>query len=122
MHERAILGRRGERCAERYLRRLGYRIITRNYTCPAGELDLIALDRDIIVFIEIKTRTDEDTEQAFRAITPAKKRHILGAASYFLQHTRRQNHPCRFDVVAVLRDDQGRFIVKHAPDAFSLHR
>jgi putative endonuclease len=120
MHDRALLGRRGEKRAERYLRRIGYRIVTRNYSCPAGEIDLVALDRETIVFIEIKTRTDDDAEQAFRAITPAKKRHMINAARYFLQHTHRQNHPCRFDVVAVLRDESNRLIVEHAPDAVTI--
>ncbi len=119
MHERALLGKRGEKRAERYLRRQGYRLVIRNYTCPAGEIDLVMLDGEVIVFTEIKTRTDTDTEQAIRAVDLAKRRHLIAAARYFLMQTRRQEHPCRFDVVAILRDEHDRLEVEHYPNAFT---
>ena len=55
---RQLFGKEGEKVAERYLRKKGYRVVERNYRCSAGEVDLIVLDRRVIVFVEVKTRTD----------------------------------------------------------------
>ena len=52
-----VLGKEGERIAEQYLKQKGYRLVERNYRCAAGELDLIVLDRRVVVFVEVKTRT-----------------------------------------------------------------
>jgi len=54
--ERLALGRLGEELASRRLRSLGYEILERNYRCPLGEIDLVARDGDVLVFVEIKTR------------------------------------------------------------------
>ena len=55
-----LLGKEGERIAEEYLKKKGYRLVERNYRCAAGELDLIVLDRRVVVFVEVKTRTGHD--------------------------------------------------------------
>jgi hypothetical protein len=54
---RQLLGKEGERLAEVYLKKKGYKLVERNYRCAAGELDLIVLDRRVVVFVEVKTRT-----------------------------------------------------------------
>ena len=57
--DRSELGAAGERTAKQYLERRGFRILAANFRCPAGELDLIAMDGDVLVFIEVRTRRDD---------------------------------------------------------------
>ncbi len=94
------LGARGERIAARTLKRGGYRILARNFTCPAGELDLIALDDDTVVFVEVKTRTCAVAADPEANITHHKKRQLTRTAKYYLAMTGAVDRPCRFDVVA----------------------
>ena len=65
---RRELGIDGERAAERFLRRLGYTIVERNYRCPLGEIDLVALDRRTIVFVEVKTLRRAGAASPFDAV------------------------------------------------------
>jgi putative endonuclease len=99
-HQRT--GRRGEEDAYFYLRRRGYTIIARNYRSPhhRGELDLVGWDRDILCFIEVKTRTKRDLKPAEAAVDRHKQRELSMVARDFL----RQMPPScqgRFDVLAV---------------------
>lgn len=121
MDDRAALGRRGEKQAERYLRRLGYRIVTRNYTCPLGEIDLVALDGKIVVFVEVKTRSDRDHADPEDAVNPSKQKRLIRAARFFIQQTRSEDRMVRFDVVGIVVDEQGRFVIEHTPDAFTTY-
>jgi putative endonuclease len=61
---RRWFGSRAERAAERFVKRLGYRVLARNFRCPLGELDLVALDEDFVVFIEVWTRTNKSVSPA----------------------------------------------------------
>ena len=95
-------GRRGEEDAYFYLRRRGYTIIARNYRSPhhRGELDLVGWDRDVLCFIEVKTRTTRYVKPAEAAVDRAKQRELSLVARDFL----RQMPPScqwRFDVLAV---------------------
>ena len=103
-HERQLLGIDGERCAERFVRRQRYVILQRNYRCPAGEVDLVALDGRTIVFIEVKTRTQEDFGSPLDAVDLRKQRQIRRAAQYFLSVHRLHDRDARFDVVGVWRE------------------
>jgi len=99
-HQRT--GRRGEEDAYFYLRRRGYTIIARNYRSPhhRGELDLVGWDRDVLCFIEVKTRTTRYVKPAEAAVDRAKQRELSLVARDFL----RQMPPScqwRFDVLAV---------------------
>ena len=101
--ERA-LGRRGEDYAHRFLEQRGYRVVARNYRTPSGgnEVDLIAWHKEHLVFVEVKSRTSDDSSAPERAVTPEKQRRIVRAA---MDYTRRGNIDwglVRFDVVAVL--------------------
>ena len=95
-------GNRGERAAERYLTALGYRIIARQHRNAGGELDLVALDGDTVVFIEVKTRQGEDHGQPVDAITADKQRRLTRAALVFLKQRGWLERRSRFDVVAVV--------------------
>jgi len=118
MDDRAGLGRAGEKRAERFLRRQRYRIVTRNYRCPAGEIDLVALDGRTVVFVEVKTRTDGQYADPQDAVNPAKQRRLLKSAEFFLRQTDSQERPCRFDVIAITLGGEAEMKVEHITDAF----
>ncbi len=119
MDDIAQLGRDGERTAERFLRRLRYRTVVRNYLCPAGEIDLVMLDRDVIVFVEVKTRSSREHADPQDAVNPVKQRQIARAARYFLQQTRSLERTWRFDVIAISLSPEGRMQIEHFPEAFA---
>ena len=112
------LGAAGEKAAARHLEQSGYRIVARNYRCPAGELDLVAIDEDTIVFVEVKTRRSDQAADPEVNVTHAKQCQITRAAKYYLMVKSAQEHPARFDVVAVVLPDRGRPAVEHFVDAF----
>ncbi len=117
--DRAKLGRRGEKLARRFLERLGYRIITQNYVCAAGELDLIALDGEMIVFAEVKTRRGEEAADVERAVNPAKRRQLVRVAKYYvMSKPAARKYPCRFDVVGIVSSDGGEPEIRHIRNAF----
>jgi putative endonuclease len=116
---RQVLGRDGEQIAEKYLRKKGYRLVERNYRCPLGELDLIALDRRVIVFVEVKTRVDESYGPPLESVHPRKQQKMIGAAQYFLSQHKLQDREARFDVVGVsLTGDTP--VIEHIENAFEL--
>jgi|ERR1017187_4353489 putative endonuclease len=100
-----LTGRRGEEDAYFYLRRRGYTMIARNYRSPhhRGELDLIGWERDVLCFIEVKTRTKRDFKPAEAAVDRDKQRELSRVARDFL---RQMSPSCqwRFDVLAVYYD------------------
>lgn len=119
MDDRANLGRAGERHAERFLRSRRYRIVTRNYVCPAGEIDLIALDGRTVVFVEVKTRTGREHADPQDAVNAAKREHLMRSALFFLRQTRAEDRACRFDVLALVVGPDGSIETEHLIDAFS---
>lgn len=119
MDDRAGLGKAGEKRAERLLRRKGYRIVTRNFRCPAGEIDLIALDGRDVVFVEVKTRADAEHADPQDAVNLGKQRRLTRSARYFLQKTDATDRACRFDVIAITASERKRMHVEHFIDAFT---
>lgn len=106
--DRIALGRIGESAAVALLQRRGYRILARNFRCPLGELDLVAADGGVIVFVEVKTRTTAGRGDPFDAITPRKQRRLTRLATYFLKGRNALHRPARFDAVSVTVTPQGR--------------
>jgi putative endonuclease len=102
-HQRT--GRRGEEAAYFYLRRRGYVIIARNFRSPnhRGELDLVGWDRDMLCFIEVKTRTTRDIKPAEAAVDRYKQKELALVARDFLRHMP-PSCQWRFDVLAVYYD------------------
>jgi putative endonuclease len=98
---RRWFGSRSERAAVRFLRRLGYRILARNYTCPYGELDLVALDGPCIVFVEVRSTGSDDLERPAASVNAAKQRRLTDLALHFLRKHRLLDRPARFDVLAL---------------------
>ena len=102
MVERKEIGARGEAIAAKFLERLGYRIRERNYRCPLGELDLVALDGEYLVFVEVKTRSPGAPLSPSLSVTARKKAKVRQLGEYYCsQHPELPLQP-RFDVVAVV--------------------
>lgn len=102
---RRALGQKGEAVARAYLERRGVRILAMNYTCAAGEIDLVGQEQDAILFIEVKTRTSQAFGPAHGAVHHRKQRQIVRTAEWFLAERRLREVACRFDVVAVTFED-----------------
>ena len=98
---RRWFGTRAERAAEHFLRKLGYRILVRNFTCDFGELDLIVLDKDTIVFVEVRSTEESDGARPAASVDDAKQRRLTRLAIYFLHQKKLLNHAARFDVLTV---------------------
>jgi putative endonuclease len=95
------LGVRGEEAAARYLKRLGYQIVARGDRLKPGEIDLVAVDRRTVVFVEVKTRESADAGHPSEAVDAAKQRRLTRAAVTFLKRHGLLESPARFDVIAV---------------------
>src|SRR5438132_1606942 len=116
---RRWFGNRSERAAEKFLRRLGYRIVARNYTCPHGELDLVALDGPCLVFDEVRSTGGGDTARPAASVDAAKQRRLTTLALHFLQQRRLLDRPARFDVLAVSwPEGRRRPVIDHYVSAF----
>src|SRR6516164_5809372 len=98
---RRWFGTRSERAAARFLRRLGYRILCRNYTCPHGELDLIAVEDRCIVFVEVRSTGSADAERPAASVDEAKQNRLTRLALYYLQQHHLLDCAARFDVLAL---------------------
>ena len=114
-----LLGKEGERVAERYLQKKGYKLVERNYRCAAGELDLIVLDRRVVVFVEVKTRTGHGFGSPLEAVEFRKQRKMIQAAQFFLAEKRLEQRDARFDVVGVSWPGREP-VVEHVENAFEL--
>lgn len=100
---RRAMGACFEELAARYLEKQGYSILERNFSSRYGEIDLIAKDKDTIVFVEVKYRSSISAGYPAEAITARKQERIRKTAQYYLcRHQISENVPCRFDVAAVL--------------------
>lgn len=115
----ADLGRRGEDAAARFLYRRGYDILERNWTCAAGEADIIARDGEAVVFVEVKTRTSIEKGMPSEAVNQEKRSRYEKIAALFLSQYDVVDVPVRFDVVSLLVIDDDRALVRHHINAFS---
>ena len=99
--ERLSLGKFGEDLALKEIKGLGYKRIIRNYRCPLGEVDLIAIDGDTLVFIEVKTRKGRSLAYAKEAVNDRKRRQLSKVALFYMKSNKLNEVRARFDVVAV---------------------
>lgn len=116
---RQQLGAEGEAAARSAVRQRGYVILAERYRTRLGEIDLIARDRDTIVFIEVKTRRDVAYGGGAAAVTARKQRRLVRVAEMFLAQARFTHVPCRFDVVAVDWPAGGQPRAEVYPGAFT---
>ncbi len=118
-------GQLGENIACHYLGKKGYRIVVRNYTNTSGvrlgEIDIVALYKGKIVFVEVKTRTKkgEDALPPEANINRDKLRKLMRIGNVYLQETRQKDKAYGFDAITVVIDElSGKALVKHLPDIF----
>ena len=97
---RAEIGSAGEELVAQDLRRKGYTVLTLNYTKPYGEIDVIARRDDMLIFVEVKTRTKNYFDPA-ELVTPAKQKRILTAASSYIFENNYDTMACRFDIALI---------------------
>ena len=108
-----LLGKKGEKLAEAYLKKLGYKIVQRNFQTPFGEADLIVLDGDETVFVEVKTRSSDLFGLPSEGVTPQKRQRYFKIAQFYgLQKGEEPN--ARFDVVEVFSNGK----IEHIKNAF----
>jgi len=104
--------------AARWLERKGYEIVWRNFLCRGGELDIIARRKDMLVFVEVKTRDNTRFGSPAEAVDAKKRRRMVLAANVFLLRYGNSPPVCRFDVIEVESGRNGAEEVSHIPDAF----
>jgi putative endonuclease len=98
------LGEKGENLAAKFLQKKGYKIIEQNYKTRIGEIDIIAMDGETLVFVEVKTRENLYYGRPFESVTRHKRRKILNVAMLYLKRLKAVP-PCRFDIVSVYHDN-----------------
>jgi len=113
MTSRAELGAAGEEAAARLLEGRGLRIVARNHRCRRGEVDLVADDGELLIFVEVRTRSTEAFGGPLATVDARKQARVVHAARDFLARWRGPERGVRFDVVAVV---EGR--ATHVPGAF----
>ncbi len=112
------LGKKGEEIALGFFRKKGYRIVERNYRTPFGEIDLIARDGEVLVFIEVKTRADIAFGRPFEAVDRRKREKMRKVSLSFMKKFRTEV-PARFDVLSI-DIENGRETIEHIKDAFEV--
>ncbi len=117
MAEGEAPGRAGENMACAHLEARGMRVVQRNFRCRGGEIDVIARDGDVIVFVEVKERTGSSHGAAIESVTPLKRRRLLRAARLYAAKHGLSESPLRFDVVAIDWGPDGPRL-RHELDAF----
>lgn len=116
MDIRHLFGSAGESAAAAYLKKIRYKILGQNYSCRFGEIDVIAQQGKYIVFVEVKTRKNENFAQAREFVTRAKQERIMKAAMLWLQQNDSDLQP-RFDVIEVVGEGRTQKIT-HIENAF----
>ena len=111
------LGSQGEAAVAEDLQRKGYTILARNYRRPCGEIDIIACTKQMLIFVEVKTRTTNYFDPA-ELITPTKQKRILRTAEYFLMQNNYATMACRFDS-ALISWQRATPTITYLQDAFS---
>jgi putative endonuclease len=110
MNARHLLeGRRGERIASRFLLRQGFDILARRYRARSGELDIVALERGTLVFVEVKTRSSKDFGEPWEFVDWHKQQILRRTAEGFIAENDLGQYPYRFDIVSVLGEEATLF-------------
>jgi putative endonuclease len=113
------LGSEGESLAAQFLREQGYKIVLHNYKTRIGEIDIIAKDGETIVFVEVKTRSDDTFCEPYESVNTAKRQKIKNVASLYLQKQKKE-YPARFDVISITCQKNGKKVIRHIMDAFEV--
>lgn len=107
-------GTEAEEAACKFLKEKGYKILARNYSAPAGEIDIIAAHKDTLVFVEVKARAGASFGGPLAAVTQAKQRKIANTAVLYIKEKGLKYSNIRFDVAAVIQNN-----IEHIENAFT---
>lgn len=110
-------GKEGEEFALEYIRQKGYKVLELNYRLHPYEVDIIALENELVVFIEVKTRQTDEYGHPIEFITGKKEQNLIKVADYYLQY-KLPGREGRFDVITLLKGSNG-FILEHFINAFT---
>ncbi|MCD6557384.1 MAG: YraN family protein [Bacteroidales bacterium] len=116
MAKHNILGNKGEQAAAEYLAGKSYKILARNKRYGHLEIDIIAEYRDMIIFVEVKSRSGTYFEQPFQAVTIKKQKKIIKAANIYIEENE-IDLEARFDIISIV-EQNGKFQIEHIEDAF----
>ncbi|MDI6731515.1 MAG: YraN family protein [Candidatus Margulisbacteria bacterium] len=120
-YESYELGIKGEDAAEIYLKQHGFEIIERNFHSQQGEIDIIARDKDFLVFVEIKNYSFRSYGPPAGAVRKSKRQSIIYTARYYLYKNRVKNTNCRFDVLTIYKNSSGARAIEHYRNAFAIN-
>ncbi len=115
------LGDRGENAACEYLAKKGFRVVERNFRSQQGEVDLIAYDGSVLVFIEVKNYSFRSFGSPLGAVRKSKRQSIIHAAQTYLMKKNIRGVNCRFDVVSFNTGTDGSVAIEHIKDAFGVN-
>lgn len=101
MYNKQEIGKLGEDLATKYLQKIGYTVIDRNFRCKQGEIDIIAKCKQEIIFIEVKTRTNLNYGEPVEAVTQIKQKHIEKATKYYIYINNLYDSFIRIDIIEV---------------------
>ncbi len=118
--KRLSLGKSGEQLAARFLTKKGLRIAETNFRTRRGEIDIIAYDKKVLVFVEVKTRKTGFIDSPLNAVTPGKQRQISMVAQEYLAANNLFDTEARFDVIGVNFKEDGQTQIEHIENAFDL--
>ncbi len=111
-------GKQGESLARDYILNKGYKILEMNYTSKIGEIDIIALDKDILAFIEVKTRSNINFGYAYEAVNYKKQKKIINTSYIYIKHKNIKNIQIRYDIIEIYLGKHTD--INHIKDAFGL--
>lgn len=113
-----FMGKKSEDLAVTFLRKQGYAILTQNFRCRLGEIDIIARQGNEIVFVEVKSRSNSNFGLPQESVTKTKQDRIRKVALYYLKLNCLMEQSCRFDVVCVYLTPEGREKIEWIKNAF----
>lgn len=114
---RTVLGKKGEKIAVRFLKAKGFKIVETNYRIRGGEIDIVAIDQETLVYIEVKTRTSDEFGSPEESITPRKIKYLMRTAKFY--RNSRKNLPDleRIDVISIDLSNPTQALIKHIKNA-----
>jgi putative endonuclease len=110
----------GEKQARKFLKKKGLKFLTANFKSDRGEIDLVFRDGDCLVFVEVKTRSNEDWARPAAAVNAEKRQYLSKAGLDYLRLLRNPEIKFRFDIVEVLVDGKNVREIRHLPNSFNL--
>ncbi|MBE5820947.1 MAG: YraN family protein [Clostridiales bacterium] len=118
MYQKHEIGKIGEDIAVKYLLEKGYQILERNFECKQGEIDIVAKDKEEYVFVEVKTRSNENYGKPKDAVDETKKKHIYRSVEFYVYINQLENKPIRIDVIQIYKKKE-KYLLNHIKQAIS---